>query len=119
MRFEADLLLEVNLGSRLKALYRPFFLLAKELLDSVAHAFGFYRGLGFGLNPKPGLPARSIANVFHASSQFSYQEQGSRTIGQVQHYPRRTARRQGSRPIAAHYSSIFLPRCRSATLRPT
>src|ERR1700726_1310191 len=48
MRFEADLLLEINLGGRLEALYCLFFLLAKELLDSVAHAFGFYRGLGFG-----------------------------------------------------------------------
>src|ERR1700732_1019630 len=65
MRFEADLLFEVNLGGRLEALYRLFFLLAKELLDGVAHAFGFYRGLGFSLDPKPGLPAWSIANVFH------------------------------------------------------
>src|SRR5260370_38399118 len=91
MRFEADLLLEVNLGGRLEALYRLFFLLAKELLDGGAHAFGFYRGLGFGLDPKPGLPAWSIANVFHASSQFSYQELGSRTIGQLPPYRRRTA----------------------------
>src|ERR1700731_4101201 len=70
MRFEAYLLFEVNLGGRLEALYRLFLLLAKELLDGVAHAFGFYRGLGFGLDPKPGLPAWSIANVFNESSQF-------------------------------------------------
>src|SRR5580692_8934852 len=95
MRFEADLLFEVNLGGRLEALYRLFLLLAKELLDGVAHAFGFYRGLGFGLDTKPGLPAWSIANVFHASSQFSYQDLGSRTVGQVQHYRRGTACRQG------------------------
>src|SRR5438045_9518140 len=95
MRVEADLLFEVSLGGGLEALYRLFFLLTKEFLDGMAHAFGFYCGLGFGLDPKPGLPAWSIANVFHASSQFSYQELGSRTIGQVQHYRRRTGCRQG------------------------
>src|SRR5690242_1215421 len=67
MRFEADLLLKVNLGGGLEALHRPFFLLSEELLDGVAHAFGFYRRLGFGLDSKPGLPAWGIANVFHAS----------------------------------------------------
>src|SRR5947207_15688185 len=70
MRFEADLLFEINFGCRLEALYRLFFLLAKKLFDGVTHAFGFHRGLGFGLDPKPGLPAWSIANVFRASSQF-------------------------------------------------
>jgi len=71
VRFEPDFPLEVNLGSRLKALYRLFLFFAKELLDGMAHSFGFDRGLGLGLDPKPGLPAWGVANVFHASSQFS------------------------------------------------
>jgi hypothetical protein len=95
MRFEADLLFEVNLGGRLEALYRLFFLLAKELLDGMAHAFGFYRGLGFSLDPKPGLPAWSIANVFHGILPIFLPGARIANLGQVQHYQRRTACRQG------------------------
>src|SRR5271166_6264850 len=61
MRFETDLLLEINLGERLKALDRLFMLLAKELLDGMAHAFGFGGSLRFSLDPKPGFPAWGIA----------------------------------------------------------
>src|ERR1700720_2775615 len=95
MRFEADLLFEVNLGGRLEALYCLFFLLAKELLDGVAHAFGFYRGLGFSLDPKPSLPAWSIANVFHGILPIFLPGARIANLGQVQHYRRRTACRQG------------------------
>src|SRR5712692_7179545 len=115
MRLEPDLLLEGNRGRRLKGLDRLLLLLAKKLLDGVAHAVGFTGGLGFGLDPEPGFVAWGIANVFHASSNIPYDERGSRTargrcciIGGGQ--------RAGKAESAIHayiYSSILraLPHC--------
>src|SRR5947208_15892895 len=68
MRFQPDLLLEKDLGNGAKALRRLIMLLAEILLDGVAHKLGFGQRLGFGLDPKPCLAARGVANVPHASS---------------------------------------------------
>src|SRR6516164_6029562 len=81
MRFEPDLLLEVHFGRRLEALDCFLLLFAKELFDGVAHAVRFTGGLGFGLDPKPSVPAWGIANVFHASSHISYDELGREPSG--------------------------------------
>src|SRR5215469_10241441 len=78
MRFKADLLLEKHLGGRLEALARLLLLFTEKFLDRVTHEFGFGRGFGVGLHPKPGVPAWGIANVFHASSQFPATIWGSR-----------------------------------------
>src|SRR5262249_18487819 len=78
--FEPDLLLEENLGRRLERLDRLFLLLAKKLLDGMAHPVGFTGGFGFCFDSEPGLSAWGIANVFHASSHIAYDERGSRTV---------------------------------------
>src|ERR1700739_1189889 len=80
MRFQPDLLLEMHRGRWLKSLDRLFLLLAEAFIDGVAHAVGFAGGLGFGLDPEPGLTARRIADVFHVSSKHSIRRAGPRTV---------------------------------------
>src|SRR5207244_2062718 len=68
MLFQADLLLEIDLGDRAKALRRLVLLLAEIFLDRVAHGLRLGDRLRFALDPKPGLAAWRVANIPHASS---------------------------------------------------
>jgi hypothetical protein len=113
VRFEANLLLEIHLRRRLEALDRLFLLFAKELLHRVAHRVRFARSLSFGLDPKPSLPAWGIANVFHASSQLSYDKLDMQTLGagaalSAEH---NATARPGARPAPASIAafSVALP----------
>src|SRR5439155_26256161 len=66
--FQADLLLEIDLGDRAKALRRLVLLLAEIFLDRVAHGLRLGDRLRLALDPKPGLAAWRVANIPHASS---------------------------------------------------
>src|SRR5207248_1232271 len=81
MRLEADLLLERHLRDRAEALRRPVLLLAKVFLDGVAHGLRFGDRFGLGLDPKPRLAARGIANVSHDSSQHGFRHDRHREGG--------------------------------------
>src|SRR5262249_53583316 len=66
-----------------------------EFFDRVAHAFRFAGGFSLGLDPKPGFPARGLANIFHASSQFSPATSSNRAPSwQVRHYRCNATNRQ-------------------------
>src|SRR6266853_2137946 len=118
MRLEPDLLLEGNLGRRLKGLDRLLLLLSKKLFDGVAHAVGFTGGLGFGLDPEPGFLAWGIANVFHASSNIPYDERGARTVraGAALSAEDNVPARPSPQSHAYIYSSILLVRRPTVTL---
>src|SRR6185437_16733672 len=68
MRVEPDLLLDEAARRRLIALRRLLALLSKKLLDRMPHGIGLDAGFRLRLDAEPGLAARRVANIFHASS---------------------------------------------------